>query len=42
MEDESEPISGRNWKHLLKAKMAGWHHRLNGPEFEWTPGDGDG
>ena len=22
--------------------MAGWHHRLNRHEFEWTPGDGDG
>ena len=21
---------------------AGWHHRLNGREFEWTPGAGDG
>ena len=23
-------------------KMAGWHHRLNGHEFEQTPGDGEG
>ena len=23
-------------------EMAGWHHRLNGRESEWTPGDGDG
>ena len=22
-------------------EMAGWHHRLNGPEFEWTSGVGD-
>ena len=22
--------------------MAGWHHRLDGREFEWTLGDGDG
>ena len=22
--------------------MAGWHHQLNGHEFEQTPGDGDG
>ena len=22
--------------------MVGWHHRLNGHEFEWTPGVGDG
>ena len=23
-------------------EMAGWHHRLEGPEFEWTLGVGDG
>ena len=23
-------------------KMIGWHHRLNGHEFEQTPGGGDG
>ena len=23
-------------------EMAGWHHWLDGREFEWTPGDGDG
>ena len=23
-------------------EMAGWHHRLDGHEFEWTPGFGDG
>ena len=22
--------------------MAGWHHRLDGPGFGWTPGVGDG
>ena len=22
--------------------MVGWHHRLNGPEFEYTPGDMQG
>ena len=22
--------------------MVGWHHRLNGHEFEWAPGVGDG
>ena len=22
--------------------MVGWHHRLNGREFEQTPGDGEG
>ena len=23
-------------------KMAGWHHRLNGHEFEQAPGDSEG
>ena len=23
-------------------EMVGWHHQLNGHEFEETPGDGDG
>ena len=22
--------------------MVGWHHRLDGHEFGWTPGTGDG
>ena len=22
--------------------MAGWHNQLDGCEFEWSPGDGDG
>ena len=22
--------------------MVGWQHQLNGHEFEWTPGVGDG
>ena len=25
-----------------KDKMAGWHHEVNGPEFEQTPGVGEG
>ena len=27
---------------VAEDKMAGWHHQLNGPEFEQTPGVGDG
>ena len=27
---------------MIEDKMVGWHHRLNGHEFEQTPGDGDG
>ena len=26
----------------MEDEMAGWHHRLNGNEFEWTPTVGDG
>ena len=38
--------AGRDWQQEEKGttedEMAGWHHRLYGHEFEWTPGDGDG
>ena len=38
--------AGRDWGQEEKGKtedeMAGWHHRLDGCEFEWTLGDGDG
>ena len=38
--------AGRDWGQEEKGKtedeMAGWHHRLNGRESEWTLGDGDG
>ena len=27
---------------MTEDEMVGWHHRLNGREFEQTPGDGDG
>ena len=27
---------------MAEDDMAGWHHRLNGPEFGLTPGVGDG
>ena len=27
---------------MTEDKMAGWHHQLNGHEFEQTPGDGEG
>ena len=27
---------------ILEEEMAGWHHQLNGHEFEQTPGDGEG
>ena len=38
--------AGRDWgkeeKGTTEDEMAGWHHWLDGHEFEWTPGDGDG
>ena len=27
---------------MTEDKMAGWHHWLNGHEFEQTPGEGEG
>ena len=40
-----DPDAGRDWgqeeKGTTEDEMAGWHHRLNGHEFEWTPGVGD-
>ena len=27
---------------MTEDEMVGWHHRLDGHEFEWTPGVGDG
>ena len=27
---------------MTEDEMVGWHHRLNGHEFEQTLGDGDG
>ena len=38
--------AGRDWgqeeKGTIEDEIAGWHHRLNGRESEWTPGVGDG
>ena len=33
---------GQEEKGMTEDEMAGWHHQLNGHEFEWTPGDSDG
>ena len=35
-------IEGRRRKGIPEDEMVGWHHRLNGHEFEQTPGDGEG
>ena len=38
--------AGRDWgqeeKGTTEDEMAGWHHRVDGRESEWTPGVGDG
>ena len=33
---------GQEEKGMTEDEMAGWHHRLNGHEFEQAPGDGEG
>ena len=41
-----DSVAGRDWgqekKGMTEDEMAGWHHRLNGRESEWTSGVGDG
>ena len=41
-----DPDAGRDCRQEEKGttedEMAGWHHRLDGHEFEWTLGVGDG
>jgi len=33
---------GQEEKGMTEDEMVGWHHRLNGHGFGWTPGVGDG
>ena len=41
-----DPGAGKDWrqeeKGMTEYEMVGWHHRLNGHEFEQAPGDGEG
>ena len=41
-----DPDAGRDWgqkeEGMTEDVMVGWHHRLNGHGFGWTPGVGDG
>ena len=41
-----DPDAGKEWRQEEKGttedEMVGWHHWLNGHEFGWTPGVGDG
>ena len=32
----------REEKGMTEDEMVGWHHQLNGHEFEQAPGDGEG
>ena len=40
-----DPDAGKDWrqeeKGMTEDEMVGWHHRLNGREFEQAPGVGD-
>ena len=42
----NNPDTGKDWgqeeEWMTEDEMVGWHHRLNGREFEQTPGVGDG
>ena len=41
-----DPDAGKDWgweeKGMTEDEMAGWHHRLNGHEFQQAPGDSEG
>ena len=41
-----DPKAGKDWgqeaKGMTEDEMVGWHHRLSGQGFGWTPGVGDG
>ena len=41
-----DPDAGKDWRQEEKGTtddaMVGWHHRLDGHEFEQAPGVGDG
>ena len=41
-----DPDAGKDWgqeeKGMTEDEMVGWHHRLNGHEFEQPRGDGEG
>ena len=41
-----DPDAGKEWgqeeKGMTEDEMVGWHHKLNGHGFGWTPGVGDG
>ena len=42
----NDPDAGKDWgqeeKGMTEDEIVGWHHQLNGREFEWTAGVCDG
>ena len=42
---EKDPDAGKDWRwenRMTEDEMVGWHHQLNGQEFEQAPGDSEG
>ena len=39
---DAEKDWGQEEKEMTEDEKVGWHHRLNGHGFRWTPGVGDG
>ena len=43
---EKDPDAGKNWKQeekgMTEDEIVGWHHQLNGHEFEQALGDDEG
>ena len=39
---DAEKDRGQEENGTIEDEMVGWHHRLNGHEFEQTLGDGEG
>ena len=41
-----DPDAGKDWRQKgngrTEDEMVGWHHQLNGQEFQQAPGDGEG
>ena len=41
-----DPDAGKDWRQeergMTEDEMVGWHHQLNGHEFDQAPGDGEG
>ena len=41
-DSDTERYWGQKEKGTTEDEISGWHHQLDGCEFEWTPRDGDG